>query len=200
MPPTHRKRVRHFNEPGHMHLLTFSCYRRLPLLTRDDRQRLLCQAIDRATARHGYRLFAFVLMPEHVHLLVHPRTGGGDIAALLRAIKRPYSFRIKQLLEKAAAADQPQARELLRRLTIRQRPGVATFRFWQEGPGHDGNLFSPRRILAAIDYIHMNPVRRGLCERCIDWKWSSARYHLLEREQSDPDLPRLTPLPPDLLN
>ena len=48
------------------------------------------------------------------------------------------------------------------------------------GPGCDRNLFTPRAILASLDYIHDNPVKRGLCERVIDWPWSSARYYLMD--------------------
>lgn len=193
MQQPHRKRVRHFDEPGHVHFLTFSCYRRLPLLTNDLWRRMLCTAIDRAITRHRYRLFAFVIMPEHVHLLVQPRHAAGGIADLLRAVKRPFSYRIKQLLEQRGS-------RLLRQLTIRQRPGVTTFRFWQEGAGYDSNLWTPAKIIAALDYIHMNPVNRGLCVRCIDWKWSSARSYLLQNVQPDPDHPKLTPLPPEVLD
>ena len=106
---------------------------------------------------------------------------------MLKAIKRPFSYRIKQLLIESRSG-------LLRRLTIQQRPGKATFRFWQEGPGYDRNLDNAASVLAAIDYIHLNPVRRGLCENVLDWKWSSARWY--ESLRLDADLPRLTPLPP----
>jgi len=68
----HRKRVRHYDLPGHGHELTFSCIRRLPLLDNDDRCDLLARAIDRACDRHNWRLAAFVFMPEHVHLLGYP--------------------------------------------------------------------------------------------------------------------------------
>jgi putative transposase len=193
MQPQRRKQVRHFDEPGHVHELTFSCYRQRPLLTNDLWRRLFCEAVDRAMERHRYRLFAFVIMPEHVHLIVHPRGDGSPIAALLKAIKQPFSSRIKRLLE-----ERPDP--LLEQLMVRQRPGVMTFRFWQEGPGYDRNLIEAKAILAAIDYVHRNPVRRGLCERAIDWKWSSARYHLFPDEPQSPDLPKLSPLPPDLLD
>lgn len=197
----HRKRVQHVHEPGDVHELTFSCYRRMPLLTNDTWRNLLCEAIDRAVERHDFRLYAFVLMPEHVHLIVHPReaplveaaVAATRIAKLLSAIKRPYSCRIKQRLIE-------QQSSLLKRLTVRQRPGVMTFRYWQEGPGYDRNLKQARSIVAAIDYVHMNPVRRGLCERFTEWKWSSARYFLNPHSPIDPDLPRITPLPPDLLD
>jgi putative transposase len=166
----HCKRVRHYHDPGHVHELTFSCYRRCPLLTNDHWRCLLSEAIDRANVRHDYRLTAFVFMPEHVHLLVYPGPNASPIEALLRAIKRPFSYRIKCLLQESGGS-------LLRRLTIRQRPGVETFRFWQEGPGYDRNLDQVGTVLAAIDYIHRNPVRRGLAERHIDWQWSSARSY-----------------------
>jgi len=70
----------------------------MPLLTNELWRGKLSESIDRAISRHGYRLAAFVYMPEHVHLLVCPCQDAAGIAQLLRAIKRPYSYRIKQLL------------------------------------------------------------------------------------------------------
>ena len=72
----HRKRVKHCHEPGDCHELTFSCYRRLPLLANDARCRTLCDVIGRALQRNEFRLVAFVLMPEDVHLLVCPTLAG----------------------------------------------------------------------------------------------------------------------------
>jgi REP element-mobilizing transposase RayT len=69
----HRKQIKHFHEPGDFHELTFSCHERSPLLMHDEWPRLLCEAIDRANSAHEFALVAFVLMPEHVHLLVFPR-------------------------------------------------------------------------------------------------------------------------------
>ena len=115
--PQHRKRVRHYDEPGDFHELTFSCYRRMPLLTNNRWRAMLSEAITAAVERHAFHLVAFVYMPEHVHLLVYPVGPAAMIENLLRAIKRPFSYRIKQLLE---ASSSP----LLEKLTIRQRPGV----------------------------------------------------------------------------
>ena len=142
-PLPHRKRVKHYHDPTHCHELTFSCYRRLPLLTNDSWRCLLSEAIERATDRHGYRLAAFVYMPEHVHLLVVPGSTATTIDRLLSAIKRPFSFRIKRLLVELKSP-------LLDKLTIRQRPGVETFRFWQEGPGYDRNLDQVNSVLASL--------------------------------------------------
>jgi putative transposase len=185
--PLHRKKVEHFNESGHFHALTFSCYKRLPLLNNDAWLVMLTESIDRAMRRHGYLLNAFVYMPEHVHLLVFPQDAASGIDELLKAIKRPFSYRIKQLLGKAESP-------LLGKLTIRQRPGVDAFRFWQEGPGYDRNLVTLEAAMAATAYIHLNPVRRGLVTSELDWWWSSALYYGEPEAEPRPGLPTLCSL------
>lgn len=133
-------------------------------------------------------LVAFVYMPQHVHLLVHP-TSEADIGRLLARLKQPFSKQIKQILTEHRS-------DLLRKLTIRERPGKTCFRFWQEGPGFDRNLFTLDALSASIDYMHHNPVARGLCKTAIDWKWSSARYYLGDPpRQQHPDLPVVHGLP-----
>ena len=164
----------------------------MPLLTNDLWREMLSRSIDSANDLHGYRLLAFVYMPEHVHLVVWPTENASKIDKLLWAIKRPFSFRIKELLIAAKS-------RLLERLTIRQRPGVTTFRFWQEGPGYDRNLTEPQTLLAAIDYIHLNPVRTGFVEKVADWRWSSARWFADSTGPVDAALPRLWPIPAEWL-
>jgi putative transposase len=179
-----RKRVKHFHEPGDLHELTFSCYEQLPLLAEDTARKQLCESIDRAVTGGAYRLVAFVLMPEHVHLLVDPTSAEPAIDKLLYAIKRPFSHRMKLHFEAVASRWRD-------RLTVRDRPGKLAFRFWQEGPGYDRNLSGSSAIVAAIDYIHRNPVRRGLVERARDWKWSSCRWYESEKQEIDAVLPTI---------
>jgi putative transposase len=166
----HRKTVKRFHEPGDCHELTFSCYRRMPLLTNDDWRHLLAESLDRAVEGYSCRLVAYVFMPEHVHILVQPTSADPRIDLLLKAIKAPFSTRIKRILETAKSP-------LLAKLTVRERPGVQRFRFWQEGGGYDRNLRSVESVEAAIAYIHENPVRRQLCEKASDWRWSSDRHY-----------------------
>jgi putative transposase len=214
----HRKRIRHFHEPGDFHELTFSCYQRSPLLANDLWRQLLCQAINRAISSHQFALVAFVLMPEHVHLLIDSRgqaartlVGQGRrlrstpvrahstqstvarLSRLLADIKRPFSGRVKKIL---AEGKDP----LLSRLTVMERPGKLAFRFWQEGPGYDRNLSSKASVLATIDYIHLNPVRRDIVARAVDWKWSSARWYVSDRNDCDPDLPTIHGPPAELFD
>jgi putative transposase len=140
------------------------------------------------------QLAAFVFMPEHVHLLVVPTGPEPSIDGYLAHIKQPFSKWVKQQL---MAVPSP----LLNRLTVQERPGKRCFRFWQEGPGYDRNLTTPAIIEAAIEYIHMNPVRRGLVKRAVDWKWSGASWYLLDTpRQQLPGLPFIHDLPAGTLD
>src|SRR5947209_4669551 len=70
MNQPHRKKVRSYNEPGHAHELTFSCFRRLPLLNRDRCRRWFLAALESGRQRRHLALWAYVIMPEHVHVIV----------------------------------------------------------------------------------------------------------------------------------
>jgi putative transposase len=197
----HRKRIKHFEEQPDVHELTFSCFQRRPLLTNDLWRTWFCEGLDKACKRRRFLLLAYVIMPEHVHLLVWPlperksnltavqaaNRRKSRIAGLLSSIKRPFSVRVKKHLADLGSP-------LLERLTVRQRPDTFTFRFWQEGPGYDRNMTESEAILSAIDYIHENPVRRRLCRKAVDWHWSSAARLITDgRLEEVPRLSRFDP-------
>jgi putative transposase len=186
--PAHRKRLKHYDQSGHAHELTFSCYNRLPLLENEAWCAYLAESIAAACHQQRFCLAAFVFMPEHVHLLVFPNAKVSKISAFLAAVKRPCSVRAKQDLIVTRS-------DLLQTLTVRERPGKISFRFWQEGSGYDRNLFSEAAVLAAIDYLHANPVRRGLCKSATGWTWSSAWFYSSGLSQVQAGLPTITRLP-----
>ena len=163
----------------------------MPLLTNDLWRRWLAESIEEAAAALRFQLIAFVFMPEHVHLLVRPtdpEATADDVSSFLATLKRPLSRRVKAALQ---AGGTTTAQRLLDRLMVRTRPGTTAFRFWQEGPGYDRNLQTDKAILASIDYIHQNPVKRGLVKEAAKWKWSSARWYISDGKQIDSELPRL---------
>ena len=172
----------------HLHELTFSCFQRRPLLANDGFKRIFAATLNSACWEERFQLIAFVFMPEHVHLLVRPQSSDARVSRLLARSKQPTSKQVREILEHHDA-------RLWKELTVQERPGKLCFRFWQEGAGFDRNLFSPEAISASIDYIHTNPVKRGLCQRAIDFKWSSARFYL--QNIIDPDLPVISRLEPE---
>jgi putative transposase len=78
---------------------------------------------------------------------------------------------------KALAFLRHHAPEFLTRLRDEQPNGEVHYRFWQRGGGYDRNIIEPGTLHAMIEYIHNNPVRRGLVSKPTDWPWSSARWH-----------------------
>jgi putative transposase len=167
MDTTHRKTCKRYNTPGHAHALTFSCFRRQAFLSRDRSRQWLIEGIDRARDKLLFHLWAYVIMPEHAHVLVWPTDSEYDISAILNSIKQSVSKRAFIHVRCHAPAFLP-------RMEDRQPNGDVHYRFWQRGGGYDRNVFEPVTVFEQIEYIHNNPVRRGLCAKAEDWIWSSA--------------------------
>ncbi len=162
----HRKS---YNEPWHAHELTFGCYRGYPFLARERVCQWLAEAIRQVRQELGMTVWAYVFMPNHVHLLVHFGCGEYDISHVLRQLKWPVS-------RKALAFLRANAPEWLPKLQT-QRGQKAEFHFWQRSGGDDRNVTEPATLEKMIEYIHMNPVRKGLVDRATDWTWSSAQWY-----------------------
>ena len=165
-----RKTCRRYNEPGHAHELTFSCNHRLPLLSKDRTRQWFCDALEQAKKLHNFALWAFVIMPEHAHVLLMPRSITYNISAILKSIKQPVARRATEFL----AANAP---EFLAQLRVVRPSGKVEHRFWQQGGGYDRNVVRAATAWSVVRYLHENPVRRKLVDRSTDWIWSSARCY-----------------------
>ena len=98
--------------------------------------------------RQFYQLCAWVVMPNHVHLLILPNVPG---AVLMRWLKGSTARRANQILGRTG---QP---------------------FWQD-ESYDHYLRHPRQIERTVTYIEQNPVCAGLVRFAEDWRWSSASW------------------------
>ncbi|HEX4132337.1 MAG TPA: transposase [Pirellulales bacterium] len=116
--------------------------------------------------RGQFDLWAYCIMPEHVHILLLPRTDI-KISQVLTTIKQSVSKRAIIWLRE----NRP---EFLPRIEDLQPNGRRAHRFWQRGGGYDRNLRSVSGIHEKAAYIHRNPVRRGLVATPEEWPWSSA--------------------------
>jgi putative transposase len=179
------KRRRRYNEFGQPRELTFSCYHQCAFLSRPRTCEWFREALEAARDKYHFQVWAYVVMPEHVHLLVYPGThlpsegaielatsnspNPGDMSRFLQAVKEPVA-------RKAIAFLKAESSAWLERLRVREGKRIR-HRFWQPGGGYDRNITSLAAVRAMIDYIHANPVRRGLVTRPEDWEWSSARWY-----------------------
>ncbi len=159
------KRCKRHDLPGHTHELTFSCYRSRPFLSVDRTCRWLAEAIDKARRQHDFSLWAYVFMPNHVHLVIHPRTKQYSISQVLKAIKTPVGYNATRYLKQNNPAG-------LERLATGQQ--YRKYRFWQKGGGYDRDIKCTDTLIQCVTYIHNNPIRQGLVEKAEDWLYSSA--------------------------
>ena len=140
--------LRRYQQSRCLHFLTFSCYRRQPFLASPGSGDLFELALEQSRIRYGFYVVGYVVMPEHVHLLM-TEPERGTLASAVQSIKQSVS------------------RKLI----------AGREHFWQ-ARYYDFNVFTSKKRIEKLKYIHCNPVKRGLVERPEDWVWSSYRHYL----------------------
>jgi len=133
-----------YQQSGQFHFVTFSCHGRQPHLGTAAARETFERSLETMRQRYGFLVAGYVVMPEHVHVLVsEPK-----MALLSRAI---------------------QALKLSVAVQCRERP------FWQPRY-YDFNVWSERKRVEKLRYMHRNPVKRGLVSQPADWLWSSFHH------------------------
>jgi putative transposase len=128
--------LRRYQETKDLHFVTFSCYRRKPKLGGASAKAIFVRALERTRVAYGFCVIGYVVMPEHVYLLLsEPETV--LLATALQSLKRSVS----------------------RRLALRHSEP-----FWQ-ARYYDFNVWTERKRIEKLRYIHRNPVTRGLVAR-----------------------------------
>jgi REP-associated tyrosine transposase len=148
-----------FHHSGQSHFVTFCCYHRRRLLTTDESRRIFESALDRVRRSFRLQVYGYVIMPEHVHLLLS-EPEKDTLADALKSLKQGVS------------------RHLLPRIGP-LKPGFGLSgeqHFWQKRY-YDFNIRNYPQFVEKLRYIHRNPVKAGLCERPEDWEWSSFRHY-----------------------
>ena len=120
--------------------------------------------LDELRGQYGFAVVGYVIMPEHVHLLISEPVKGTP-STVMQVLKQRVSRQVRRRRRKAAPAGQ---------LCLNFGSNSATLpQFWQ-GRFHDFNVWSAKKRSEKLEYMHSNPVERGLVARSNDWAWSSA--------------------------
>lgn len=159
-----RKLIRHYGH-GHLHFITFMCYGRLPLLRSARARTVFVQILDEVRKRFGFSLVGYVVMPEHIHLLIGEPTRGTP-STVIQVLKQPVSRRLRR-----------QRKSDARQLPLNFQQGHATLpRFWQRR-FYDFNVWSLKKRVEKLHYMHMNPLKRKLVSHPKGWPWSSFAFY-----------------------
>jgi putative transposase len=158
------KLIRHYGR-GHLHFITFTCYRRLPLLRSIRARNVFVQILGETRDRYGFSLVGYVVMPEHIHLLIS-EPGRGTPSTVIQVLKQRVSRRLRHKKRNPAGQF---------RLAF-AGDGEALRRFWQRR-FYDFNVWSLKKRVEKLHYMHMNPLKRKLVDHPRDWPWSSFSFY-----------------------
>ena len=150
---------------GHLHFITFSCYRRVPFLRSVRAKNVFVQILDEVRNRYVFSLVGYVVMPEHVHLLIG-EPAKGTPSTVVQVLKQRVSRRLRR--KRRAATAQLS-------LTFARGEGALP-RFWQRR-FYDFNVWSLKKRVEKLHYMHMNPLKRKLVDHPKDWPWSSFSFY-----------------------
>ena len=138
---------------------------RLPVFRTDVIKNITCRALDEARNSGKFLIFAYVIMLDHLHLLTdQPKTS----ADVLRYIKGITGRRVIDYLKEKKYENS------LAKLQHEEWKRKHAYSLWQKEK-NVLSVFSEAMFMQKVNYIHLNPVRAGLVERAIDYRWSSAR-------------------------
>lgn len=137
-----------FQQSGDLHFITFSCYRRAPLLQAPQARRVFEQTLEQVRRWYSLCIIGYVVMPEHVHLLL-TEPERNTLAVALQMLKQNVAHKVPH------PPDTP---------------------LWQPRY-YDFNVWSTEKRVEKLKYLHRNPVRRGLVQKPEDWEWSSYRHY-----------------------
>lgn len=141
--------LKRFQEARCLHYLTFSCYRRAPRLGTPRARDIFEQTLERARKWYGFYIAGYVVMPEHVHLLV-TEPERAKLSLALQMLKQNVAWQLRE---------------------------VEGASFWQ-ARYYDFNVWTEAKRIEKLRYIHRNPVRRGLVPSPELWAWSSFRHYV----------------------
>ena len=149
----------------HLHFITNSCYQRRPLLSSPGARDRFLSVLEQTRQQYSFVVVGYVVMPEHIHLLIaEPEMSSPS--TVMQVLKQRTAH---ALLPKRKPRDARQ-REL-----FSDEPRRA---FWQ-ARFYDFNVWSAKKRVEKLRYMHRNPVKRGLVESPEQWPWSSYRHYFL---------------------
>jgi putative transposase len=160
---------RHYGQ-GDLHFLTFCCYHRRRYLQTTRARNLFVRILDETRAEFGFHLVGYVIMPEHVHLLIS-EPPVGDVSRAMQVLKQ----RVSRGMRGRKRAEKGQRHSPFGGAWEEDR------RFWQRR-FYDFNVWSDAKRKEKLHYMHANPVKERLVQHPRDWPWSSFSFYAYDEE------------------
>jgi putative transposase len=156
-------------DPDYPYFITSSVVEGYPLFAIPEASRILLDALLFLQEKRNTELYAYVIMENHIHLVVR----GDNLPGKMQAFKSWTARAIIDLLIDNGHY------LLLHKLRKAKNPSHtdSIHQFWEEGY-HPKHIYGDRMMIQKIEYVHQNPVKRGYVDREEEWRYSSARNYL----------------------
>src|SRR5260221_14278037 len=151
---------------AHVHCGDVSCYRRRPFLGTTKLRARFVKMLDGGRSRHKFRVIGYVVMPEHVHLLLS-EPARGNPSKVLQVLKQKVSRALHRKTKKTVSE------QLLLEFA---QSDTKDEPFWQRR-FYDFNVWNPKKVKEKLEYIDSNPVKRMLVEHPKYWRWSTGERY-----------------------
>ena len=161
-----KQRLRRRYGLGQLHFVTCSCYRRAALLGTERARHLFLKILDEVRERYDFALLGYVVMPEHIHLLIS-EPNVGTPSTVMQVLKQ----RVSRALHRRRRRVRSGQKCLWEEAPVRKYQP-----FWQRR-FYDFNVWSAKKKNEKMNYMHFNPVKRGLVTHPKDWLWSSYGFY-----------------------
>ena len=155
-----KNKLKRYYGQRELHFITFSCYERRPLLGSGRAKNLFVTILGEVRERYRFQLVGYVLMPEHVHLLLSEPAKCTPLK-VIQVLKQRVSRRMRL-----------KRRKIRGQLSLPFVEGSEPKRFWQKR-FYDFNVWSRGKLKEKMNYMHANPVVRRLVKHPRNWAWSS---------------------------
>jgi REP-associated tyrosine transposase len=154
---------------GNTHFVTFNCAGRRNLLDTARSKQIVISVLNDLIEKNKVHVSAFVIMDDHVHAILW-FDDDSTLPEVMKTWKRLSSYYLLKRLKEISP-------QIVKHLQIK-RNGRTVAALWTRRY-YDFYFYSSNKITEKIEYIHENPVRKGLVQNPQDYKWSSARWYLL---------------------
>ena len=154
-----------YDDEGHAYFVTFSCYKRRKILSRDRAKAIVISMFASELAKQGGVCMGFVIMPDHVHAVIRFNENG-RLSAFMKIWKQRSSFHLKRFMKEEC---------------IYAKTGIPTDEPIWQARYYCFNIYSEKKLLEKLDYMHNNPVKSGFVQTPHEWKFSSSGHYMLNK-------------------
>ena len=178
--------MKKFNIENQIHFITIDTYNKIHLFKDKNLFEIIIDNIKFYKNKYGFKLFGYVIMPNHIHLLIQLNERWNNISKIMQDFKSHTAKEIVDFLKTGRrkpslapyfdASEGSHLPEDYKWIDKGKTHTPSKNKVWQRD-FYDLNIYSEEKLEQKLNYIHYNPVKAGLCKNPEDYKWSSCRNY-----------------------